>query len=121
MNSSRGRVRARRDNGLPALLSCGTMQRMCAPSQNFSVWIESRGWKFEAPPSVSLLEAARLSKFVLPSSCRNGTCRTCMCRMKSGRVRYAIEWPGLSADEEKDGYILPCVAFAESDLVLEFE
>lgn len=44
-----------------------------------------------------------------------------MCRLKSGRVRYDIQWPGLSADEKKDGYILPCIAFAESDLVLDFE
>ena len=94
---------------------------MLASPENFSVSIESRDWRFEAPATVPLLEAARRSAFILPSSCRNGTCRTCMCRLKSGRVRYEIPWPGLSADEKKDGYILPCVAFAESDLVLDFE
>ncbi|MGZ5819510.1 MAG: 2Fe-2S iron-sulfur cluster-binding protein, partial [Burkholderiaceae bacterium] len=53
------------------------------------------------------------------SSCRNGTCRTCMCRLIDGQVSYRIEWPGLSADEKRDGYILPCVAYPESDLVIE--
>lgn len=28
--------------------------------------------------------------------CRNGTCRTCLCHMSEGRVRYTIEWPGLA-------------------------
>lgn len=94
---------------------------MCASPEIFSVSIASRNWQFDAPATVSLLEAARRAALILPSSCRNGTCRTCMCRLKSGRVRYDIQWPGLSADEKKDGYILPCIAFAESDLVLDFE
>ena len=37
----------------------------------------------------------------------------------SGRVRYAVEWPGLSADEKAEGCILPCVAVPESALVIE--
>ena len=56
---------------------------------------------------------------LLASSCRNGTCRTCMCHARCGQVVYRIEWPGLSADEKRDGFILPCVAYAASDLVLE--
>jgi ferredoxin len=55
----------------------------------------------------------------MPSSCRNGTCRICMCRMAQGAVRYKIEWPGLSSDEKEEGWILPCVALAEADLVLD--
>jgi hypothetical protein len=42
-----------------------------------------------------------------------------MCRLLSGQIRYRIEWPGLSSDEKKDGYILPCIAYPQSDLVLE--
>ena len=54
-----------------------------------------------------------------PSSCRNGTCRTCIAQLAEGQVRYEIEWPGLSAEEKAEGYILPCVAFPCSDLVLK--
>jgi hypothetical protein len=36
-------------------------------------------------------------------------------------VRYRIEWPGLSAEEKAEGYILPCVAHAQSDLILDAE
>jgi hypothetical protein len=42
-----------------------------------------------------------------------------MCRLLSGQIRYRIEWPGLSSDEKKDGYILPCIAYPQSDLVIE--
>jgi len=39
--------------------------------------------------------------------------------MAAGQVRYLIEWPGLSAEEKRDGYILPCVAYPQSDMTLE--
>jgi hypothetical protein len=42
-----------------------------------------------------------------------------MCRLARGRVSYRIEWPGLSAEEKRDGYILPCVAYPESDVVID--
>jgi ferredoxin len=92
---------------------------MCITSKRFSVTIQPQAWKFEVPASMPLLEAARRANIVLPSSCRNGTCRTCMCRASSGNVRYKIEWPGLSADEKKDGFILPCIAYPESDIVID--
>ncbi len=55
----------------------------------------------------------------MPSSCRSGTCRTCVCRLVSGEVSYTIEWPGLSAEEKAEGYVLPCVARPTSNVVLE--
>ena len=42
-----------------------------------------------------------------------------MCRMISGKVKYKIEWPGLSAEEKAEGFILPCVACPESDVVID--
>lgn len=38
--------------------------------------------------------------------------------MESGSVRYLVEWPGLSAQEKQEGYILPCVAVATSPIVM---
>ncbi|MFC3109669.1 2Fe-2S iron-sulfur cluster-binding protein [Undibacterium arcticum] len=86
---------------------------------HFSVKIEPKGWDFEAQDSLSLLEVAQFADITLPSSCRNGTCRTCMCRLISGQVKYVIEWPGLSAEEKADGYILPCVAYPQSDVIID--
>lgn len=67
----------------------------------------------------SLLEAALLAGIDLPRSCRNGTCRACLCRIESGQVRYRVEWPGLSPDEKDEGCVLPCVALPLSDVVLK--
>jgi hypothetical protein len=39
--------------------------------------------------------------------------------MLQGEVTYRIEWPGLLREEKQEGWILPCVAMAASDLVIE--
>ena len=85
----------------------------------FSVSMPGQGWGFEASPGQPLLLSAAQAGITLPSSCRNGTCRTCISRMTSGQVHYRIEWPGLSAEEKRDGFILPCVAYPQDDLTLE--
>lgn len=71
------------------------------------------------PAGVPLWRAARRAGIRLPSSCLNGTCRTCLCRMSQGQVSYIVEWPGVSADERAEGWVLPCVARALTDVVLE--
>ncbi len=83
------------------------------------VTLAGLGLRFEAPRGQPLLLSARAAGVLLPSSCRNGTCRECLCRLVEGRVSYAIEWPGLSAEEKRDGFILPCVARPECDLVID--
>ena len=87
--------------------------------RTFTVRVEPLGRTFDAPESLSVLEAAGFANLHLPRMCRNGTCRTCLCRLESGSVRYTVEWPGVSAEEKAQGYILPCVAVAQSDLVLD--
>ena len=77
------------------------------------------GLLFSAPASLPLLQSALAAGIYLESSCRNGTCRSCICRLASGQVLYHIAWPGLSAEEKAEGYILPCVAYPASDLVLQ--
>ncbi len=80
--------------------------------------IEPGGWTVDAMPDVPLLEAAEAAGIDMPSSCRNGTCRTCLAHLQSGEVHYLVEWPGLSAEEKAEGCVLPCVACAASDVVL---
>lgn len=80
--------------------------------------IEPLGRDVVVEDGQSLLEAALAAGIQMPRSCRNGTCRACMCRMVSGQVAYRIEWPGLSFDEKADGLILPCVAQPVTDVVL---
>jgi ferredoxin len=85
----------------------------------FNILIDPEGLRYEAPGDRPVLQSAREAGLAMPSSCRNGTCRTCMCRLLSGEVAYRIEWPGLSADEKAEGFILPCVALPLTDLVIE--
>jgi ferredoxin len=66
----------------------------------------------------TVLQACEAAGIDLPTSCRNGTCRTCLCRLTSGSVRYLVEWPGLSIEEKRDNYLLPCVAVPTGDVVL---
>jgi ferredoxin len=84
-----------------------------------NIMLAGQGWRFEAEAPDTVLQAAERAGVRLPSSCRNGTCRTCICQSTSGTVRYKIDWPGLSLDEKRAGYILPCVAIATSDLVID--
>lgn len=84
-----------------------------------TITLQPSGWSFTADENVTILQAAERAGIDLPSSCRNGTCRTCICRVTAGAVRHLVEWPGLSFDEKRDGYILPCVAVAEGDVALE--
>ena len=85
----------------------------------FEIKLDPLGEVFEAAPDQTLMRAARAAGLRLPRSCQNGTCRACLCHLRSGTVRYLIEWPGLSAEEKAEGCILPCVACATSALVLE--
>ena len=90
----------------------------------FTATVLPAGTRFAAPANQTLLQSAELANITsapsvqLVSSCRNGTCRTCMCRLVSGEVTYQIEWPGLSPDEKRDGYVLPCAAYPASDVVM---
>jgi ferredoxin len=67
--------------------------------------IEPQGWQVPVGPGQSLLEAAQAAGVRLARSCRNGSCRACR--------------SGLLDEEKAEGWILPCVALAEGDVVIE--
>lgn len=77
--------------------------------------------QFDAWSNQPLLLSIEQGGIDWPSSCRNGTCRTCFSKLESGQVRYEIDWPGLSFEEKEEGYVLPCVAYPCSDVVLQRE
>ena len=88
-------------------------------AMHYRVTLVRSGQQFVAPAGQVLLRSAQAAGVMLVSSCRNGTCRACRCRLVEGRVSYVIEWPGLSAEEKAEGWVLPCVARPESDLVID--
>lgn len=85
-------------------------------AQHFRVRIIPQDWVFDATDDSTLFQSARAAGIRLPTSCRNGTCRACICLLTAGRVRHIIEWPGLSAEEKVEGWFLPCVAEALDDI-----
>jgi ferredoxin len=87
-------------------------------SSAFTLQVQPLGVTLTLANGQSLLEAALGAGLVLRSACRNGTCRECMARVLEGRVQHRIDWPGLSAEERSEGWVLPCVAVADSDVVL---
>jgi ferredoxin len=89
------------------------------PPPFFIARIEHDGQQVDAWTHQPLLISLEQGGIDWPSSCRNGTCRTCISQLVSGQIRYDIEWPGLSAEEKAEGYVLPCVAFPCSDLTLK--
>ena len=90
-----------------------------APMPLYRITLERSGASFDAGDDEPLLHAAERAGIALPNSCRNGTCRTCLGQLVEGTVRYAIEWPGLTAEEKEEGCVLPCVAYPMSDVVLQ--
>jgi ferredoxin len=85
----------------------------------FEARLQPSGRRFAAPAGRALLASAAAAGIELASSCRNGTCRSCLTRLHAGSVHYRIPWPGLLPEERRDGgWVLPCVAFPQSDVVL---
>lgn len=85
----------------------------------FLIAVQPSGLQFEQVAGLSVLQSGLRAGIRLPNSCRNGTCRTCMCKLFTGEIAYQIEWLGLTREEKAEGWILPCVAEARSDLVLD--
>lgn len=73
---------------------------------------------FGASTDQPVLLSAADAGHVLPSSCRNGSCRACISQLHSGQIAYRIDWPGLLAEEKAAGLFLPCAAYPLTDLVL---
>lgn len=87
----------------------------------FTARVLPAGLECDVESGMTLLQALEAGRIEMPSSCRNGTCRTCVCQLVSGTVRYEMEWPGLSTEEMAEGFVLPCVAYPSSDVVLRQE
>jgi ferredoxin-NADP reductase len=68
-------------------------------------------------PGESLLDAAEKAGADIPSVCRSGVCGTCRTRLVGGKARCTSET--LAPVERENGFVLPCVTWADEDCVLE--
>ncbi|EPM5584511.1 2Fe-2S iron-sulfur cluster-binding protein [Vibrio vulnificus] len=75
---------------------------------------------FDVEVGETILQAALNNGITIPNRCQIGSCAMCMCRKVSGEVRYQLE-PLLTEKEQQQGWVFPCLAYAESNLVLTFD
>ncbi|TCK23564.1 ferredoxin-NADP reductase [Ancylobacter aquaticus] len=84
-----------------------------APAPGLRLTIDGR--HFPATPGQTVLAAARAGGLVIPTGCGEGMCGTCRVRKLGGEVAM-IHKGGLSAREERQGYILACCARLNGDV-----
>ena len=73
--------------------------------------------QFEVPGKDSILNEALAAGIAFPHSCTVGTCGTCKSKLLHGRVREIVDSAiALTAQELRDGYILPCQSIARTSI-----
>jgi p-cymene methyl-monooxygenase electron transfer component len=87
------------------------------------VEVEPFAARFEIPGGQTLLESALRHEVPFPHNCTVGTCGSCKCRLKTGRVRAITDFGYTLSKQELDaGYILACQAVPRDELtVVEVE
>ncbi len=94
----------------------GLGRRALLVSDMFSIKL-ANGNRFDAPPDISILEAARTAGLVLEHSCRTGRCGLCRAHVLRGKTR--ILQPEVPTDELGPGEVLTCCRAAAGDLDLD--
>ena len=87
-----------------------------APSAETVVFMRSQK-VCQASAGSTLLDVAEQNDVQIPYDCRQGLCGTCATRVLSGTVQMDVE-AGLTPEQKKAGYVLPCVSRVSGTVVL---
>lgn len=88
----------------------------------YGVDLQPSGKSFEVKPGENLLKAALQAGLRWPHDCRVGSCGTCRCKLKDGKVKELSDFAYVLTQEElQDGMILACQSALKSDIKVEVE
>ncbi len=99
------------------------LNSLFGPKRPKIVEVLSLGVRFEVPSGQTVLEAALKNNVAFPHNCTVGSCGSCKCKLKQGRVGALSDFGyTLSQQEIAAGFILACQAVPKDELtVLEVE
>jgi len=87
---------------------------------DYKVTLTTAGQSFDVRQGETILDAAIRENVDISYSCRNGTCRTCICRIIEGEVKQEErEFCMISDAELEEGRRLICLSVPQSDVVME--
>lgn len=88
----------------------------------FNVEVSPGGESFSVKAGDNLLKAALEAGLQWPHDCRVGSCGTCKCTLKEGKVKELSDFAYVLDQEDlQSGMILACQAALRSDVVVEVE
>jgi ferredoxin-NADP reductase len=85
-------------------------------ASGYRVTFEGSGVEAQSDPEGTILELAEAHGVEIDYACRQGSCGSCRTKCLSGKV--SMDDADLSNEEREEGWILACVAVAESDVVI---
>ena len=102
---------------MPSKTTFRSKTRATLPSDVTTIHLTD-GRTFEADEAHTLMECADREDLRMPRGCRFGSCCTCAVRLRKGKVAQVVG-TGLTALQREQGFILPCVAYARGEAVIE--